>query len=614
MPKKTKQIDTGIEHRSALVNREHIDIDARTVEIAFSSENPVERFFGKEILDHARSSVRVGRMNDSAPVLMGHNAHDTDDHVGVVESVTIGADRVGRAVVRFGKSKRARGVFDDVVDGIRPHVSVGYRIHKLVLEEQNDDNDIYRAIDWEPYEISFVSIPADHTVGVGRHSEKTFKTEIIMPEPKKDEVVADDDQTRSAPVATPAAWPEVSVVTPSADDVRRDELARITEIESLGEMHCQPVLARQYSASGASVEEFRVMLLEKIGKAKPVAQGDADIGLTDKEVRSYSFVRVLNALANPNNKGFQESAAFEFEASAAAAARMGNTPKGVYVPGDVFKRDLTVAGSAGNLVSTDLLTESFIDILENSMVLNALGATLLRDLVGNVAIPRMTAGATAYWVAEDGSITESQQTFDQVTLTPKTVGAMTEITRKTLLQSSLDIEAFVRRDLAQRLALAIDSQGIIGDGASNNPTGILSTTGIGSVTFAASNDPTFGEVIDVESAVAIDNALLGKLSYLAPSSLTGAMKQKVKDAGSGRYIIEGGEANGYPVVQSNAVTAATLIFGNFQDILLGFWGGLDLNIDTSTGSASGRVRVVALQDVDVAVRHAESFAVGNGGV
>jgi HK97 family phage major capsid protein len=279
-----------------------------------------------------------------------------------------------------------------------------------------------------------------------------------------------------------------------------------------------------------------------------------------------------------------------------------------------MRRDLTVAGSAGNTVSTNVMAGSFIETLENAMVTNALGATILRDLVGNVAIPRMTAGSTAYWVAENGDITESDQTFDQVTLSPKTVGAMTEISRKTLLQSSLDIEALIRNELAMRLALAIDSKAVTGDGTSNTPTGIMSTSGIGSKTFAALGAPTFGEVVDVESQVSIDNALMGSLSYLTTAAMAGGMKQKAKDAGSGRFVIEDGQANGYPVALSNTVTANSLLFGNWADLLIGFWGGLDVNVDTSTGSASGRVRVVSLQDVDVAVRHAQSFAVGNGGV
>jgi HK97 family phage major capsid protein len=604
MPKRKNE--AKMLHRSFDLKREFINEEKRTVELAFSSEtDKVERWFGIEILDHGAGSIRLGRLQNNAPLLMDH---DIRDQIGVVESISIDSDRVARAVVRFGKSKRAKEIFTDVVDGIRGKVSVGYMIHsREETDEGTEHKPVYRVKDWEPYEISMVSVPADDSVGAGRQAANLIEVneENSMPKETEQSTVTE---------TTERAQPVIDVKV-EIEQIRKAELLRINEIQSIGSKRGLDSLAKTFIDNGKSLDEFRAAVLDSMPepKAAPSAD-DAEIGLTDREARSFSFVRALNALANPNNAAFQRAAGFEFEVSAAVAERMGNTPKGLYVPLDVMRRDLTVAGSAGNTVSTNVLAGSFIETLENAMVTNALGATILRDLVGNVAIPRMTAGSTAYWVAENGDITESDQTFDQVTLSPKTVGAMTEISRKTLLQSSLDIEALIRNELAMRLALAIDSKAVTGDGTSNTPTGIMSTSGIGSKTFAALGAPTFGEVVDVESQVSIDNALMGSLSYLTTAAMAGGMKQKAKDAGSGRFVIEDGQANGYPVALSNTVTANSLLFGNWADLLIGFWGGLDVNVDTSTGSASGRVRVVSLQDVDVAVRHAQSFAVGNGGV
>ena len=604
MPKRKNE--AKMLHRSFDLKREFINEEKRTVELAFSSEtDKVERWFGIEILDHGAGSIRLGRLQNNAPLLMDH---DIRDQIGVVESISIDSDRVARAVVRFGKSKRAKEIFMDVVDGIRGKVSVGYMIHsREETDEGTEHKPVYRVKDWEPYEISMVSVPADDSVGAGRQAANLIEVneENSMPKETEQSTVTE---------TTERAQPVIDVKV-EIEQIRKAELLRINEIQSIGSKRGLDSLAKTFIDNGKSLDEFRAAVLDSMPepKAAPSAD-DAEIGLTDREARSFSFVRALNALANPNNAAFQRAAGFEFEVSAAVAERMGNTPKGLYVPLDVMRRDLTVAGSAGNTVSTNVLAGSFIETLENAMVTNALGATILRDLVGNVAIPRMTAGSTAYWVAENGDITESDQTFDQVTLSPKTVGAMTEISRKTLLQSSLDIEALIRNELAMRLALAIDSKAVTGDGTSNTPTGIMSTSGIGSKTFAALGAPTFGEVVDVESQVSIDNALMGSLSYLTTAAMAGGMKQKAKDAGSGRFVIEDGQANGYPVALSNTVTANSLLFGNWADLLIGFWGGLDVNVDTSTGSASGRVRVVSLQDVDVAVRHAQSFAVGNGGV
>ena len=597
-----KTIKTGSLHRSFDLSRDAINEEARTVELAFSSEAPVQRWFGDEILDHDAKSIRLGRLNDGGPVLVDH---DGTDHVGVVESVVISGDRVGRAQVRFGKSDRAEEIWQDVKDGIRKSVSVGYRIHKMALESEKDGMESYRATDWEPYEISMVSIPADAGVGIGRGVDGEHQTEVTNIQIKK---LEESTMDTKAPEATPVVDNTFAI-----EDVRKAELGRITDIEAIGNQHGFETDARAAITSGQTANEFRSHVLNNISKPAPVVS--TDIGLTEKEVRNFSFMRAIHALANPSDRRAQDAAAFEFEASRAAADQMGRTAQGLFVPTEVLKRDLNVgtATAGGNTVATDLLANSFIDSLENAMVVAGLGATMLRDLNGNVAIPRQTSGATAYWVAESAAVTESQAAFDQVSMTPKTVGAFSDISRKLLLQSSIDIEGFVRNDLAMRLAMAIDLSAIAGTGSSNQPTGILATTGIGAKTFAAAGNPTFGEMVDVESQVSIDNALFGSLGYVSTAAMAGAMKQKAKDAGSGQFVMANGQVNGYNMSVTNQMTANTVVFGNWADLIIGMWGGLDINVDTSTGSASGTVRVVCLQDVDIAVRHAQSFAKGSGG-
>ena len=592
-----KKIKTGIFQRSYELRSSDVNEESREVQIAFSSEEGVERWFGEEVLDHSASSVRLGRLNDGGPLLVDH---DPTDHVGTVESASVGDDRVGRAVVRFGRSERASEIFNDVVDGIRKHISVGYRIHKMQPEEDVENS--FRAVDWEPYEVSLVSIPADATVGVGRSSVEEFETEI---------------ETKEEPVMTEEVKVEAPVVDVAAerDAVRKEEMGRIKGIEALGAMHNEQEMAREFISEGKGVDAFRAALLDHI-KDRPEVERP-EIGLEEKEIREFSFFRAINALANPTDRRAQDAAGFEFEASAATADRLGREPTGFFVPEDVLraKRDLTVGTNTagGHTVATDLLADSFIDKLDNSMAVVSAGATVLRDLNGNVAIPRATGGATAYWVAESGNITESAQAFDQVTMSPKTVGAYTEISRKLLLQSSIDIEAFVRNDLALRLALAIDNKALEGDGSSNTPTGIVNATGVGSVAFASATAgaATWGEIVDVETEVSQDNALLGRLAYLTNAAEAGYLKQTVKESGQATYMMANGEMNGYPVVvTNNLTTAGQILFGNWADLLIGYWGGLDINIDSASGSASGTLRIVALQDVDVAVRHGESFAKG----
>lgn len=612
-----KELKTGSQlHRSFQVDRAAVNDEARTVELAFASETPYERYWGVEILDLSPQSVRMSRLTSGGPLLMDH---DSRDHVGVIESVSIGADRVGRAVVRFGKSARAEEVFQDVKDGIRRNVSVGYIIHKAILQETNENTDTYRVSDWEPFEVSLVSVPADASVGIGRSAELTEKNPVIniqesqIKEHKMPEINHEENQQRAV------------------KDALTGEQKRVAEIIAIGEQFSKygaDKLASEALRSGTPVDQFRAKVLEKVSTA-PVAT--SDIGMNEKEVRSYSFMRAINALANPGDRKAQEAAAFEREASDAFGSKQGRAASGFFVPTEVQRRDMTVgtATAGGNTVATNLLAASFIDLLRNKMAVTGLGAQFLTGLVGQIAIPRATGGASAYWVAESGAPTVSQAAFDQVTMTPKTVGAFTDISRKLLLQSSIDVEGFVRNDLATVLALAIDLAAINGTGASNQPTGILNTSGIGSVAGGTNGAAvTIDHLIDLETLIAISNADSATLSYLTNSKVVGALK-KLKSA-TGEYLwtdesVGGiqagtpGSINGYGVARSNQVpsnltkgtanaVASAVLFGNFADLIIGQWGALDLTVDPFTGSTSGTVRVVALQDVDVAIRRAESFA------
>lgn len=368
------------------------------------------------------------------------------------------------------------------------------------------------------------------------------------------------------------------------------------------------------------------------GLSQPATQGnrpDPNIGMSQREIQRYSLIRAIRAAADaPKNPRAWDSARFELEASEAVAQRMGKAPQGFYVPYDFLaeRRDLTVGTptAGGNLVATDLMADSFIDMLRNRLVLRAAGATMLTGLVGNIAIPRQTGGATSYWVSENSAITsESQQTVDQVTMSPKTVGAYTDIARKLLLQSSVDVEAFVRRDLSSVQALAIDLAGLHGTGLNNQPTGVAGINGIGSVVGGADGAaPTWANIVSLETEVAQDNADIGTLAYVTNAKVRGKLKSTAKAANTAEMVWDARypdtPLNGYRAPVSNQVASnltkgngtslSAIFFGNWADLLIGMWGALDILVDPYTGATAGTVRVVTLQDVDIAVRHAESFA------
>lgn len=589
-----------------------VESESRTVEFPFSSELPVERWFGDEVLSHKSGAADLTRLNDGAPLLFNHNM---DEIIGVVEKAYMGTDKRGYAKIRFAKTARAEEVMSMVDDGILRNVSFGYRISEMV-ESIKDGKSTYTATSWEPFEVSLVTVPADHTVGIGR-SEADDKRDVTVHR-IQEESAQPAEITIEEPTMTEQAAPvDVQVVATQAAEAER---ARIAAIEALGQRFHASDLSRKLISEGVHIDAARAAFLEEIKvDQKPITGKEADVGLTDKEVRQFSVLRALNALANPSDKQAWEAAAFEREVSEASSKAAGKSARGIFVPGEVLraKRDLNVGTSTagGNLVATDLLASSFIDLLRNSSVVIRSGATVMNGLVGNVAIPKQTGAATAYWVAESGAPTESQQTIGQVTMNAKTVGAFTDFSRRLILQSSLDVENMVRRDLAQVIALAIDSAALYGTAADNQPRGLKLQSGINTRDFAATN-PTFAELVGMESEVAADNADVGAMRYLMNPAQRGALKTTPKfGSGTEATIWEpGNTVNGYATEVSNQVTAGDIFFGNFADLMIGFWSGLDLTVDPYAGATSGTVRVIALQDVDIAVRNAVSFCYGNASI
>ncbi|WP_077345023.1 phage major capsid protein [Comamonas kerstersii] len=608
-----RHLQDGKAVRSLQFERSTINEEARTVVLAFASETPVERWWGIEILDCNASAMRQGRLRAGANLLCDHNQRDV---VGVIESVEIGTDKVARAVVRFGKSARAEEVWQDVKAGIRRNGSVGYLIHRAVLAEERDGLETYRVTDWEPYEISLVSVPADASVGVGRSlatsAQATPAATSTTPSPtEENRAMTTEATTAAAPAAAPAQ---------PAQAAQRNHAV---EIAALGKTVAGGAeLAMSAIQRGITVEAFQRELIEHMAsKPKPTA----DIGMTDKEVRSFSIVRALHALANPMDQAAQRAAAFEFEASAAAAQKLGKQARGIMLPHDVLRASDLVKGTAnkgGNLVATELLSGSFIDMLRNAMVLDSMGVVTLTGLVGDIAIPKQTGAATAYWVAEDGAPTASGQTVGQVPMSPKTVGAYTDISRKLLLQSSIDVEGMVQSDLARVLGLAIQQAAINGSGTSNQPKGILGGHVVNPTILGGTNGaaPTWEHIVGLETAVSVANADVGTLAYLTNAKVRGKLKTTSKVSGQNGFIWENGDTplNGYRAAVTNAVPSnitkgtatncSAAIFGNWADLVIGMWGSLDLTVDTITLGTSGAVRVIALQDVDIAVRNAESFA------
>ena len=589
-----KVIDMPMKYRTIdLSKHSYLDEEKRVVRVGVSSEEPVERSFGMEVLGHSADDINMEFINSGrAPLLLDH---DMTKQIGVIEEFKL--DETAKrttAVVRFGKSALAREVFEDVADGIRMNISVGYRIDKLERYENNGET--YYKAQWTPMEVSSVSVPADQSrlVGVGRSKDKQHKNiEVkLMENEKKQDINLEEVRTQTI------------------DEAKAEFKRNSKEIIDLAARHNKRDLADKAISDGISVEEFRGVLLENISNNTPL-ETPSEIGMTKEEVREFSLVKAIRAMANPSDRKAQQEAAFEFECSAEAARQYGKDAQGIMLPAEVLRtwkqRDINSSDDS-TLIAEDYRGGDFIDVLRNSSSVMQAGATMLRGLQGNVVIPKKTAASSGGWIATEGAAAaESEFTSGSVTMSPKVIGAFTDATRLLLQQSSLDVENLIRDDLTQSIATAIDLGALAGSGSSGQPTGISNTSGINTTTFAAAN-PTWSEIVAMESAVANDNALNGSLGYICRPADFGTLKTTEKATGTAQFVVSPDNSmNGYNVIRSNQVTSGDFYFGNFADLLIGMYGGLDITVDPYALSTSGGVRIVALQTVDVAVRHAVSF-------
>lgn len=601
--------------RAFAVERAAVNAEARTVELSFASETPYERWWGVEILDCTPTAMRMGRIaGGRAPLLCDH---DTRDVVGVVESVTVGTDRIARAVVRFGNSPRAAEIFQDVQDGIRANVSVGYLIHKAQLVESTDDQDTYRVTDWEPYEVSLVSVPADASVGVGRSADETDPRIPFITSPAPQENRAMTQATTTAPAAAPEA-PAINA-SQAAADARKAEQQRASELIALGDQFAQyggKDIALRALENGESLDQARAQIMNAIasGQTKPVPHLD----MSPKEVKRFSVLRAVRSIAERN----PAVAGIEQEAHQAICQRLGikDSPHGgMFIPADVqiargiqAKRDLTVGTptAGGNMVGTDLLGGSFIELLRARSVVARLGARMLPGLVGNVAISKQTGAATAYWLTnEAAAIPESQQTIGQVPLSPKTLGAYTEISRLLMLQSTPAADMMVMDDLARVLGLAIDLAALEGPGTGGSPTGISATAGIGSVTGTSLG---YAGIVEFQTDVAAGNALVPECGSVTTPTVAGLLMQRQRFSSTDTPLWTGtvldGLLGGYQATTTTQLTAASMIFGDFGQVVIGEWGFLEIGLNPYANFTAAVTGIRAIQTVDIAIRQAAAFS------
>ena len=604
----------GLETRTFALEFERAEgeEDNRTMSISFASEEPVLRSFGWEILSHERGDIDFDFIGSGrAPLLL---SHDPETQIGVVESASLSeTERKSRAVVRFGNGLLASEIFRDVQDKIRANISVGYTITELMKQdEQREGQDVYRA-KFQPKEISVVSIPADSQVGIGRAEKTKNLIESKKMEDTKVEIVAE----------TPSV---------NAEKVKQDALAErskeIKEMQNLGVRHNMRDFTDECIHNGTDLFTFREKMLDKI-ETKPLSALDDPVDIQPKEAKRYSFLKALNAAS----RGDWQNAGFEHEMSREMAHKSGKSPQGFFVPdyawrSDMYtaKRELTVGtdGTGGYFAPSAQLGSEWIGALRSKMVLADLGMRTMSGLTTKVQIPKIAA-ATAGFVAESGDVSDNTQVTTQLTMIGRTLGARSTISRLLLLESDPSIEQIVRDDLVSAIASKIQDVAIEG-GGSNEPTGVTKTSGIGSIAGGTNGQsPAWNtHVPTLVKEVEQDNAALndGTLGWLTNPKVKSKMAAVAKVSSSDSVMILNDpwtSLYGYPIKfttdcpsdltkGSASGVCSAMIFGDWSQVLLGAWGASPDVLVDPYGNNDGGVKIIVFSEVDVAVRHAQSFA------
>lgn len=646
-------------------------------EFALSSEQPVERWYGIEILDHRAASVNLERLADGRhPLLVNH---DVDNQVGVVRRAWLDEqERKVRVAAKFSRSSKGQEIKQDVEDDIRTLVSVGYMIDEVVEQKRGQDGTpiertlagdvferemrqrhgenfqriltsserakdeipVYKITRWTPFEASIVSVPADTSVGKGRSLDLSITTEVGTVS-----LSADINQAEASAATRRASMSEekketatVAVVDETKEKMDEIKAKRGLEVEAERKRAIENLSKANRIADSVrdawieqgysleAVSKDLLTILEERGKTNP--QPASKIGMSRSDAEKFSLARAIRACAA---KSWQKDAPYELEVTRTVAQKLGKVADDnrFCVPFEVLerqhnvmeieqmrqvlglgRRDLTVAtaGAGGYLVET--ANVGFIDILRNRSVAFRMGARRLSGLQGNVTVPRQSAAATAVWLANEAStLTESQQTFVQLSLSPKSVGAYTEISRQLLLQSSPGAEGIVSSDLSRVVAIAADLAVLNGSGASGQPTGIIGTAGIGSVT---GTSLAYAGILEFQTDVAGSNVTPASGGYVTTPAVAALMMQRVKFTSTASPLWEGnvwdGSMSGFAAMSSNQMPSANMLFGDWSEVVVGEWGVLEIEVNPYANFQAGIVGVRAIYSMDVAVQRPFAFS------
>ncbi|HEI3534998.1 TPA: phage major capsid protein [Escherichia coli] len=644
--------------------------DQYEFEIAFSSEQPYQRQFWDEqnqemvvldeILVHTPEAVDLSRLNNNAPLLFNHNF---DNHIGVVCNARIDADNVGRALVKFSKhGTLANDIRNKVIEGTMEKISVGYDIKEYHIDYAKSQLIVSK---WIPHEISWVTVPADDSVGLNR----SLNTITVNLEAKRDmtkeqiEQVKDEEEKEVAQVEeTPVEENKESEVEEtqerqveenkedenledgkdaehpeSVDDdsstvreaeeikteereaapVEEEKIEEVAERSEEDELEIREIarelnindeeLERALAVKDMTPEAFRTKALNNITNAQRNNEQIKD----SKMEKTFDLNNVIRSLVDGAALGANEA---EFSAMAATATmQRGRAARGgsVFVPAAAMR-----AAAAGNTKATleavtdeKLLTESYIEMLMPESVLGRLGVTVLSGLNSPIAVPKMTASSVDSFgfVDENGSAPESRATFENVKMAPKTFAGGNPISRASLKQVP-GIATLITDHINKAVRIKLEQLILSDKDNERGPAGLVKQLVDGGRVEkkAAFSYKDFLK----EIAKLTDAGVPAQAIKFAMSGATAAeLESTLKDNGVSGYIIENGKLAGYEVVTSGVIPADHIVLGDFSGITIGEWGGLELDMDDTTYRAQSAIVPRIWVDLDYVVTQPEALKV-----
>ncbi|MGC0802067.1 phage major capsid protein [Pantoea agglomerans] len=608
---KVKQI-----HQTREISVGDIDIDKRTIEIAFVSETPVSRVIDDqvfyEILLCNPENVNLSRLNNGrgGPVLFNH---DRDKLLGRVINARMDADKVGRATIQLSAAGLGNTMFQMAGEGILNSVSIGYNIYDYYMAGNN-----IIVTSYEIYEVSLVTVPADDTVGVGRSDDFEYQletanqkelntsdetnsegTEMENAQTETDEVREDNDIKETPEVVNDDTG---AVENKESSDVTDSEkLNSNEEIESREMDDEETETASDDETTEEVAEEERKRELTAIGSVLNIDVSEA----IEKGISITDFKRQLNN-KKPNvkdNKTMTKSVINGLIRSAAA----GEEFKGdrVQVPVNELVRQTSTAPATGGSLVKEVYVDSYIDVLRANSIFAQLPIQVFSGLSGegNLILPKLSSDFTQMFtmIAEGADSPLVDASFERLVLKPQTFSGSVPITR-TLIKSADTAERYVQDAMVRGAGLKLEKL-ILDQIVAAAPNETLTAA------------PTQADIQNALAVLASQNVRLDSVVAVVHPTTASALRNILVGANTAaKYMIEGFRFEAWlcdsvKVIESTQVAAGQIVLGDFSEVILASWGGLEVDRDDTTLRASQGIVLRTFAYIDHAVAHEEAFYV-----